>query len=79
MRVVLGMVLFIFFPLALLRLDFGGTLMLWLGLDLVYLSLAIWLALFSISRLLCLMLGVMRLPLILRRAFAGCSWLLPAP
>ena len=44
MRVVLGMVQFIFFPLVLLRLVFGGTLMLWLGLDLVHLSLAIWLA-----------------------------------
>ena len=57
----LGMVLFIFFPLALLRLDFGGTLMLWLGLDLVHFSKAIWLALLSISRLPLLMLGVIRL------------------
>ena len=34
-RVVLGMVLFIFFPLVLLRLVLGGILLLWLGLDLV--------------------------------------------
>ena len=31
MKVVLGMVLFIFFPLVLLRLVSGGILMLWLG------------------------------------------------
>ena len=35
------MVRFIFFPLVLLRLVLGGVLMLWLGLDLVYLCLAI--------------------------------------
>ena len=39
----------------------GGILLLWPGLDQVYLCLAIWLALFSISRLLFLMLGVIRL------------------
>ena len=47
--------------LVLLRLVFGGTLIFWLGLGLGYLCLAIWLALFSISRLLFLMLGVIRL------------------
>ena len=36
MRVVLGMVLFIFFLLALLRLGLSGTLMTWLGFVLVY-------------------------------------------
>ena len=63
-RVVLGMVLFIFFLLELLRLAFNGILMLWLGLDLVCLYLVIWLALFSISRLLFLMLGVTKFLLI---------------
>ena len=43
-KVFLGMVLFIFFPLALVRLVFDGILMLWPGLGLVCLSLAIWLA-----------------------------------
>ena len=47
MRVVLGLVLFIFFPQVLLRLVLGGILRLWLGLDLVYLCLAIWLAFFQ--------------------------------
>ena len=61
MRVVLGMVLFIFFLLALLRLGLSGTLMTWLGFVLVYLCLAIWLALFSTCRLLFLMPGVTRL------------------
>ena len=46
---------------------------------------AIWLALFSISRLLVLMLGVIRFLLtfvdgrVFEEAFAGCSWLLVAP
>ena len=64
MRVVLGMVLFIFFLLAQLRLAVGGILVPWLGLGLVYLCLVIWLTLFSISRLLFSMLGVTRLLLI---------------
>ena len=69
--VVLGMVLFIFFPLVLLRLVFGGTLVLWLDLD--YLCFAIWLALFSITRLLLLMLGVIRVAVDLccRKGFRG--------
>ena len=58
MMVVLGMVLFIFFQQVLLRLAFSGILMPWLGLGLVCLCLVIWLALFSISKLLFLMLGV---------------------
>ena len=59
--------------------------MLWLGPDLVYLCFAIWLALFSISRLLFLMLGVIGLLLtfaagrLSRWAFAGCPWLLAVP
>ena len=57
MRVVLVMVLFIFFLIALLRLVFDGTLMPWHDLGLGYLCLVIWLALFSISGLLFLMLG----------------------
>ena len=61
---VLGMVLFIFFLLALQRLAFSGILMLWLGLGLVCLCVVIWLALFKISKLLFLMLGVTRLLLI---------------
>ena len=51
--------------------------MLWLGLDLVFFSLAIWLALFSISRLLFLMLGVIRLLLtfVAERVFeVGLCW-----
>ena len=63
-KVVLGMVLFIFLLPALLRLVFNGTLMLWLGLDLVNFCLVIQLALFSISKLLFLMLGVVRFLLI---------------
>ena len=43
------------------EIGFGGILWLLPGLDLVYLSLAIWLALFSTSRLPLLMLGVIRL------------------
>ena len=39
MRVVLGMVLFIFSLLALLRMGLGGILMLWLGLGLFASSL----------------------------------------
>ena len=46
-RVVLGMVLFIFFAQVLLRLDLGGILMPWLGLGLICLCSAIWLALSS--------------------------------
>ena len=60
-RVVLGMVLFIFFQLVLLRLGLGGILMLWLGLGLVCFFLVIWLVHFSILRLLFLMLGGTRL------------------
>ena len=60
-EVVLGMVLFIFFRLALLRLAFCGILMPWLGLGLVCPCLVTWLALFSIFVLLSLMLGVIRL------------------
>ena len=63
-RVVLGMVLFIFFLLALLRLVFGGILVPWPGLGLVCPCLVIWLVLFSISRLPFSMLGVTRLLLI---------------
>ena len=61
---VLGMVLFIFFLLALQRLASSGILMPWLGFGLVCLCLVIWLALFSTSKLLFLMLGVTRLLLI---------------
>ena len=43
------------------EIGFSGILMPWLGLGLVYLSLVIWLALSSISRLLFLMFGVIRL------------------
>ena len=64
MKAVLGMVLFIYFLLALLRLAFSGILVPWLGLGLVCLCLVIWLALFSISKLLFLMLGVTKLLLI---------------
>ena len=39
------------------EIGFSGTLMLWLGFGLVCLCLVSWLALFSISRLLFLMLG----------------------
>ena len=49
------------------EMGFNGILMPWLGLGLGYLCLVIWLALFSISRLLFLMPGVTRLLLI----FAG--------
>ena len=59
-----GCVQFIFFLLALLRLAFSGILMPLLGLDLACLCLVIWLALFSISRLLFLMLDVTKLLLI---------------
>ena len=71
----LGMVLFIFFQLVLLRFVFGGILMLWLGPDLVYLCSVIWLALCIISRQLFLMLGVIRLPL----TVAGLCWMSMAP
>ena len=63
-RVALVMVQSIFSLLVLLRLASGGILQLWLGLGLVYLCLAIWLALFSILRLLFLMLGVIGLELV---------------
>ena len=63
-RVALVMVLSIFSLQVLLRLVLGGILMLWLGLGLVYPCLAIWLALFSISNMLFLMLGETRLLLI---------------
>ena len=62
-RELLVMVLSIFSLLVLLRLVFGGILMLWLGRDLVCLCLATWLALFSILRPLFLMLGEIRLQL----------------
>ena len=58
---VLGMVLFIFFWLVLLRLVSSGILMLWLGFGLVYPYLVIQLAQFSIFVLISLMLGVIRL------------------
>ena len=61
MRVVLGVVLFIFFLIVLLRLGLSGTLMPWLGFVLVYLCSAFWLALFGTFRLLFLMPGVTRL------------------
>ena len=61
MRVVLDTVLFILFQLVPLRLVFNGTLTLWLGLGMGYLCLAIWLALFRMSRLLFLMPGGTRL------------------
>ena len=63
-RVALGMVLSIFYLLVLLRLAFSGILMPWLGRVLVCLCLVIWQVLFSISKLLFLMLGVTRLQLI---------------
>ena len=59
----MGMVLFIFFRLVLLRLALFVILMPWLGLGLVCPCLAIWLVLFSIFVLLSLMLGVIRLHL----------------
>ena len=73
MRVVLGMVLFIFSLLALLRIGLGGILMLWLGLGLVCLFFVIWLVLFSILELLFLMLGVTRflLTFVVERVFVG--------
>ena len=72
-RVALVMVLSIFSLLVLLKLASGGILLLLLGLGLGYLCLAIWLALFSISRLLFLMLGVIRSLLIFAagRGFRG--------
>ena len=69
-------------PLVLLRWVLGGILVLWLGLDLVYLCLAIWLAFFSISRLLFSMLGVIRLLLTFAagRVFeVGPRWMSMAP
>ena len=75
-------VLFIFFLLVLLRLVLGGILMLWLGLGLVCLCIAIWLALFSISRLLFLMLGGTRLLLtfVVGKVFGvGLCWMSLAP
>ena len=54
------MVQFIFCLPVLLRLVFGGTLILWLGLDLGYLCFAFWVVLFSILRLLFWMPGVTR-------------------
>ena len=50
MKVALGMVLSIFFLLALLRLVLGGILLHKLGLVLVYLCLATWLALCGILK-----------------------------
>ena len=76
------MVLFIFFPVVPLRLVLDRILMLWPGLGLVHLSLAIWLALFSISRLPFLMLGVTRLLLtfVAGRVFkVGLCWISMAP
>ena len=64
MKVALGMDLFTNSLLVLLRLDFSGILSGWVGLGLGCLCLVIWLALFSISRLLFLMLGRTRLQLI---------------
>ena len=59
-RVVLGMVLFIFFLQVLLKLGFGGIQMPLLGLGLACFFLVICLVLFSILRLLFLMFGVKR-------------------
>ena len=76
------MVLSIFSLLVLLRWVSDGILLIWVGLDLVYLCLAIWLALFSISRLLFLMLGITRLQLIFAagRVFdVGLCWMSLAP
>ena len=50
MTVALGMVLFIFFLLVLLHLDFAGILISLLGLDLACLLLVTWLVLFSIFK-----------------------------
>ena len=76
--------LFIYSLQVLMRLGFDGILSGWVGLDLDFLCLVIQLALFSISRLLFLMLGGIRLQLIFvvgrvsGWAFAGCFWLLAA-
>ena len=81
-RVVLGMVLFIFFQLVLLGLVLGGILMLWLGLVLVYHCLSTWLALRSILTPLFLMLGVISLQSIFAvgKVFgAGLCWMYMAP
>ena len=78
----LVMVQSIFSLLVLLRLVLGGILQLWLGLGLVYTCFAIWLALFSISRQLFLMLGVTRLQriFVVERVFAvGRCWIYLAP
>ena len=75
MRVVLCMVLFIFFQLVLQRLGFGGIPSLWLDLGLVYPFLVAWLVLFSISRLLFLMLTF-----VAGRVFeVGLCWMSMAP
>ena len=78
----LVMVLSIFSLQVLLRLVFGGILMLWLGRGLVCLCSATWLAPFSILRLLSLMLGVIRLQLtfVVDRVFVvGLCWIFMAP
>ena len=82
MKVVLGMVLFIFFPLVLLKLVFDGILVSLLGLDLACLLLVIWLVLFSISSLLFLMPGATRWLLIfvvVRVFVVGLCWMSMAP
>ena len=56
----LGMVLFIFFQLVLLRLGFSGILVSLLGFGLVFLLLAIWLVRCGILKVLFLKLGVIR-------------------
>ena len=79
---VLGMVLFIFFWLVLLRLVSSGILMPWLGFGLVCLYLVIWLAQFSIFVLLFLMLGVIRLLLTfvnVRVFVVGPFWMFMVP
>ena len=70
----LGMVLSIFFLLVLLRLVSHGILLIWAGLDLVYLSLITWLVLFSTSGLLFLTLGGIRLQLLFARGGGFSGW-----
>ena len=86
MRVVLGVVLFIFFQLVLLRLDLGGILMPWLGLGLVCLFSVIWRA--PIQHFKAAIPDAWRdkvaVDLLWPKgfswwAFAGCPWFLAAP
>ena len=81
-RGVLVMDLCTCFPPVLLRLDFGGTLSGWVGLDLGCLSSVMLLALFSILGLVLLMPGVVRLRLtfkIRRVSDVVLCWIFLAP